>query len=149
MTSKLYENGHQIDGLDFSSKMISIAKSKMPKANLIEWDISNGIPPEFQNNKYETIVSTYTLHHLKDEAKISFIKTLLSVLEENGKLFIGDISFETRENLEECRRKSIDYWDHDECYFVFNEIHSSLKNDCNCEFYPLSHCGGVIVITKR
>ncbi|MEH7125027.1 class I SAM-dependent methyltransferase [Bacillus sp. JJ1773] len=39
LTSKLYENGHQIDGLDFSSKMISIAKSKMPITNLIEWDM--------------------------------------------------------------------------------------------------------------
>ena len=46
LTSKLYENGHQIDGVDFSSKMISIAQSKMPNANLYEWDISVGLPPE-------------------------------------------------------------------------------------------------------
>ncbi|WNS75031.1 class I SAM-dependent methyltransferase [Bacillus sp. DTU_2020_1000418_1_SI_GHA_SEK_038] len=149
LTSKLYEAGHQIDGLDFSSKMISIAKLKMPKANLIEWDISNGIPAEYLNKKYDAIVSTYTLHHLTDKEKISFIKTLIPLLKEEGKIFIGDISFEAREHLEECRKESIDYWDHDEFYFVYEEIESSLKNDCHCEFYPISHCGGVFVITKR
>ncbi|KAB2329065.1 methyltransferase domain-containing protein [Cytobacillus depressus] len=148
LTSKLYENGHTIDGLDFSSKMISIAIQKMPNANLIEWDISNGIPLEIQNNKYESVVSTYTLHHLTDEEKVSFIKSLLPLLKEDGKILIGDISFETREQLDECHHKSLDYWDHDEYYFVFNELQTSLKNDCHCEFFPISHCGGVFVITK-
>src|SRR5690625_4185725 len=64
LASKLYENGHQIDGIDFSSKMISIAKSKMPNANLFECDISRGLPPEILENKYDSIISTYTLHHL-------------------------------------------------------------------------------------
>jgi putative AdoMet-dependent methyltransferase len=148
LTNKLYENGHRIDGLDFSLKMISIAKSKMPKANLIEWDITNGLPPEILEKKYDSIVSTYTLHHLTDEEKISFIVKLLSLIEENGQIFIGDISFETREKLDICRQDNLSHWDSDEFYLVFDEIKSSLKNECNCEFHPISHCGGVIVISK-
>jgi putative AdoMet-dependent methyltransferase len=95
LTSKLYENGHQIDGFDFSSKMIAIAKDKMPTANLFEWDISKGLPDYVKESKYDSIVNTYTLHHLSDEDKTLFIMSLLSLLAENGKIYIGDIAFQT------------------------------------------------------
>ncbi|WP_245680567.1 class I SAM-dependent DNA methyltransferase [Bacillus marinisedimentorum] len=147
LTNKLYENGHRIDGFDFSSNMISIAKSKMPRANLVEWDIFNGLPPEFLEKKYDFIVSTYTLHHLTDTEKISFIVKLLPLLKEDGQLFIGDIAFETREKLNRCRQDNVSRWDNDEFYFVYDEMKSSLKNEYKCEFHPLSHCGGVIVIS--
>lgn len=148
LTSKLYENGHQIDGLDFSASMLSIAKAKMPMANLIEWDIHIGLPEAILNNKYDSIVSTYTLHHLTHEEKISFLSSLLALLKENGNIFIGDISFETREKLEICQKENADNWDNDEFYFVYDEINTSLKHICMCKYYPISHCGGVFVISK-
>lgn len=144
LTSKLYSNGHQIDGVDFSSKMIAIAQSVMPDANLIEWDISTGLPPEILGKKYDSIISTYTLHHLTDKEKIEFIANLRLLLKKDGKIFIGDISFETREKLNKCRQDNIEYWDDDEFYFVYEEISSLLENEC--EFYPVSHCGGVFII---
>lgn len=146
LTSKLYSNGHQIDGVDFSSKMISIAQSIMPNANLIEWDFSMSLPPEILGKKYDSIISTYALHHLTDEEKITFITNLIPLLKKDGKIFIGDISFETREKLNKCRLDSIEYWDDDEFYFVYDEINSSLENEC--EFYPISHCGGVFIISE-
>lgn len=148
LTSKLYENGHHIDGLDFSAKMIAIAQSKMPLANLIEWDISNGLPDELKERQYDFIVSTYALHHLSDEDKISFIKDLIPLLADNGKILIGDIAFHTREQLELCRQNSIDYWDEDEFYWVDVEINPLLINSCKLEFHSISHCGGVFVISK-
>lgn len=146
LTSKLYANGHQIDGVDFSSKMIAIAQSLMPNANLIEWDIAMGLPPEIRGKKYDSIISTYALHHLTDKNKIKFITNLIPLLKKGGKIFIGDISFETREELNKCRQDSIEYWDDDEFYFVYDEINSLLENQC--EFYPISHCGGVFVILE-
>jgi putative AdoMet-dependent methyltransferase len=140
LTHKLYENGHQIDGIDFSREMIAIAQTKMTRANLVEWDITNGL--------YDAIVSTYTLHHLTDEAKITFIQNLLSLLKDDGKIFIGDIAFQTRDNLENCRKESAGYWDDDEFYFVADEIYSALGDVCTSEFYPISHCGGMFIITK-
>lgn len=147
LTSKLYDHGHAIEGLDFSPKMISMAQSKMPKASLIEWDIANGLPPKILGNTYDFIVSTYTLHHLTDEEKITFITSLFDLLKKDGKILIGDIAFQTREKLEKCRQENIKCWDQDEFYFVFEEIKLSFK-DYNCEFHPISHCGGVIVISK-
>jgi putative AdoMet-dependent methyltransferase len=148
LTTKLYENGHDIDGLDFSSRMISIAQTKMPNANLVEWDISNGLPNFVKEKEYDCIVSTYTLHHLTDEEKIVLIQNLLSLLSENGKILIGDISFQTNEEQEICRKNSIGYWDHDEYYFVFEKINALLQDFCKCEFHPKSHCGGIFVISR-
>ncbi|QBP40201.1 class I SAM-dependent methyltransferase [Paenisporosarcina antarctica] len=148
LTSKLYENGHQIDGLDFSKKMIGLAQEKMPMANLMEWDISNGLPDYVKEKKYDSIISTYTLHHLTDEDKVILVKSLLPLLADNGKIIIGDIAFQTRKKLEICRNTSIQYWDNDEFYFVFEEINASLKNICTCEYHSESHCGGVLIISK-
>ncbi|MCJ1907596.1 class I SAM-dependent methyltransferase [Planococcus ruber] len=146
LASRLYENGHRIDGIDFSSEMIAIAKAKMPFANLLEWDITKGLPNELAGRKYDAIVSTYALHHLSDEQKVDFLKSLLPLLSAEGKIYIGDIAFQTRADLEKCRKDSEGYWDESEHYFVYEEIKNSLENLFQCEFYPLSHCGGVIVL---
>jgi putative AdoMet-dependent methyltransferase len=149
LTARLYENGHHIDGIDFSHRMIELARPKMPNANLIEWDIATGLPAEIKMKKYDYIVSTYALHHLTDEDKVFFIKDLLPLLSEGGKILIGDIAFQTKQLLEACKNESKDSWDNDEFYFVFYEIHSVLKDFCKLEFLPISHCGGVIEITKK
>ncbi|MDV2581758.1 class I SAM-dependent methyltransferase [Alkalibacillus haloalkaliphilus] len=149
LTSKLYENGHQIDGVDFSSEMLSIAKGKMPNAHLFEWDITNGLPSEVVENKYDFIVSTYTLHHLSDQDKVSFIKKLGSILNENGKVIIGDVSFVTRAALEACYEDNKGYWDEDEYYFVYEELVLSLGDDYNVDYEQVSHCGGVFIITNK
>ncbi|MEW9110154.1 class I SAM-dependent methyltransferase [Cytobacillus gottheilii] len=148
LSSKLYEYDHLIDGIDFSPKMISIAQSKMPSATIIEWDISKGLPKERMKNEYDFIVSTYTLHHLTDNEKITFITDLLSVLTDNGKILIGDIAFAGREELEQCKQDNQQNWDDDEFYFVYNEIKTPLEHICKCEFEPISHCGGVFIISK-
>lgn len=146
LASRLYENGHRIDGIDFSPEMIAIAKAKMPEANLLEWDITEGLPHELAGRKYDAIVSTYALHHLSDEQKVDFLKNLRPLLTAEGKIYIGDIAFQTRADLEKCRKDSEGCWDESEHYFVCEEIKNSLENLFRCEFYPLSHCGGVIVL---
>ena len=44
LAGKLYENGYDITGIDFSERMIQIAKEKMPSARLIQHDFSKGLP---------------------------------------------------------------------------------------------------------
>ncbi|WP_068984103.1 MULTISPECIES: class I SAM-dependent methyltransferase [Lysinibacillus] len=148
LTAKLYDNGHMINGFDFSSKMIDIAKEKMPDANLMEWDLSKGLPPALLDQTYDAIISTYALHHFTDDMKVQYITALLQQLTPTGKIFIGDIAFETKEQLEKCRQDSSSYWDDDEFYFIYEEIGPLLKGLCQLEFHPISHCGGVFVISN-
>lgn len=148
LAAKLCENGHHIDGIDFSEEMIAIAQQKMPKARLLQADITEGLPEPIASSFYDTIVSTYALHHLTDAEKTVFIETLLARLKPDGKIYIGDIAFRTRKDLAQCRLDSISYWDEDEFYFAYDEFKASISHICHSEFHPVSHCGSVIILSK-
>ena len=145
LTTKLYENGCEVYGQDFSKRMIELAKEKMPNATLYYGDISKGLVPELSNVKFDFITGTYSFHHLNDEQKIIFINELLEHLNDDGKIFIGDVAFETRDELEKCKVSEGDAWDEDEIYFVLDEMKKSFPN---IKFIPKSYCSGIIEITK-
>lgn len=147
LTKKLYNDGYEIYGIDFSQKMIKIAKEKMPLANLIKYDFSKGLPEEIKNNSFDYIISTYAMHHLEDEEKSEFIEELENYINKGGEIIIGDIAFKTRDLLEKCKSNYNEYWDDEEIYFVFEELKESLSNK-NISFTEISHCSGVIQISK-
>lgn len=145
LTTKLYENGCSVYGQDFSMRMIELAKEKMPNANLYQGDFSKGLVSELIDCKFDYIIGTYSLHHLTDERKVSFFNELLNHLNDGGKLLIGDVAFNTREELEKCKTEAGDDWDEDEIYFVLNEIRKSFPQ---ATFEQKSFCSGVIAISK-
>ena len=149
LTTQLYNEGYQITGIDFSSNMIDIAKKKMPNATLINWDFASGLPIEIISNKYDNIISTYAIHHLSDEGKIEFIKSLLKLLNVNGKILIGDVSFETSQELDQCKEMYKEIWDNEEIYFVANEMMKSLNKLYYCNYDKISHCSGVLTVVNR
>lgn len=149
LTTQLYNEGYQITGIDFSSNMIDIAKKKMPNATLINWDFASGLPIEIISNKYDNIISTYAIHHLSDEGKIEFIKSLLKLLNVNGKILIGDVSFETSQELDQCKEMYKEIWDNEEIYFVANEMMKSLNDLYYCNYDKISHCSGVLTVVNR
>ncbi|MGH4119517.1 class I SAM-dependent methyltransferase [Clostridium sp.] len=149
LSTQLYNNGYNITGIDFSSNMIDIAKQKMPQATLINQDFSRGLPDEIKNRRFDFIISTYAIHHLTDNEKINFIKALFPLLNKKGMILLGDVSFETRTQLEKCKAKYNEYWDNDEVYFTAEEIKSNLNNEFLCQFIQISHCAGVLTIVNN
>jgi len=146
LTSKLYDAGNYITGIDFSPEMIKIAAAKMPNAILQLWDFSLGIPPELRGTTFDFIISTYALHHLTDDAKVTFIAGLLDLLAPDGSILIGDVCFNTREDLLACQASCGDGWDKDEVYFVFSELQARLCSLCSLRFHEFSFCAGIIEI---
>lgn len=145
LTSRLYEKGIKIFGQDFSSEMIKLAKEKMPDANLFKGDFSKGLNDNLLNNKYDAIISTYALHHLKDNEKPNFINNLLSLLNDDGKILIGDVMFKSRNDLENLKNEIGDSFDSSEYYFIIDELKDKFKN---FKFKEFSFCSGVIEISK-
>lgn len=145
LTSKLYEQGCCISGQDFSGKMIELAQKKMPKAKLYQGDFSQGLVKDLKQLKYDAIIATYSLHHLTDEQKISFLAELLPLLNEDGCIYIGDVAFATREELEKCKLQAGDEWDETEIYFVFDELKEFLPT---LVFEPMSYCAGILTLRK-
>jgi putative AdoMet-dependent methyltransferase len=149
LSTKLYESGNDMTGIDFSSKMLEIARNKMPKAKLIQFDFTKGLPPELESAKYDFIASTYALHHLTDGEKVVFIKSLLNHLNETGTIIIGDVSFQNRDEMEKCEALSGDEWDDEEFYFIFSELENELNAACKLSYHKFSHCGGIMEIKKK
>ena len=76
LTKKLYEQGCEVWGQDFSGRMIELASAKMPGAHLFQGDFSQRLAEPLRQNSYDFIVATYSLHHLTDDNKISLIHLL-------------------------------------------------------------------------
>lgn len=145
LTSKLYEKGCVIWGIDFSERMIEIAREKMPEAQLVAWDFTQSLPQEFLKNKFDFILATYALHHLTDPQKPKFIQTLMPMLNLGGKILIGDIAFDSREALLRCKAENENEWDDGEFYFVADEIRAIFPK---CHFEQISFCAGILHIER-
>ena len=145
ITAKLYGQGCRIYGQDFSRQMIALAQKKMPEAHLYHGDFSDGLVDELKERSYDFILATYSLHHLDDERKVSFLQELRSQLKAGGMILIGDVAFETRRELEACRRQYAEIWDEDEIYFVHEELNEKLPQ---LEFMPVSFCAGILRLGK-
>ena len=145
LTAKLYEHGCTIYGQDFSPRMIALASEKMPGAHLYQGDFAQGLAAPLRRQRYDFIVATYALHHLTDEQKIAFLRTLRGCLKEHGKILIGDVAFETRGQLEKCRREAGDAWDEEEIYFVADELKNAFPD---LAFSQVSFCAGILALPR-
>ncbi len=144
LTARLYEKGCRICGQDFSAQMIERAKAKMPDAQLYHGDFTRGLCDELKSRQYDAIVATYSLHHLKPDEQIRLLRELLCLLSPGGLICIGDVAFETRGELEACRRRSGDEWDDEEFYFVHEDLARAFPGKTS--FVRMSHCAGVLVL---
>ncbi len=141
LTTKLYEHGCSVYGQDFSSRMIELAAEKMPGAHLYLGDFTEGLAAPLREQRYDFIVATYSLHHLNDEQKEAFLRALQGCLKQDGKILIGDVAFETREELNRCRRAAGDEWDDEEIYFVTDELKRVFPG---LSFQRVSFCAGIL-----
>lgn len=145
LTSKLYEQGLEIYGQDFSDRMIDLAQAKMPNAHLFKGDFAYGLIEPLQQQKYDAIIATYSLHHLTDSQKCVVLSSLIECLNDGGSIYIGDVAFESRAALQKCMDEAGDEWDDDEIYFVFDEIKHHFPS---MQFEPISYCAGIISLQR-
>jgi len=145
LTKKLYDDGCSVYGIDFSEKMIEIAKTKMPDAILIKHDFSEALPASMQDKNFDFIVCTYAIHHLDDPQKIAFIRELTNRLSPQGMVLIGDVAFETVDEMERCRSEAKDGWDADEIYPIVENLRRAFPS---MRFEKISFCAGVFTFVK-
>ena len=143
LTSRLYESGCAIYGQDFSPRMIELASAKMPEAHLYCGDLTLGLVEPLLQRRYDFIVATYALHHLTDPQKIALLRVLLGRLNAGGRILIGDVAFETREQMDRCRQASGDAWDDEEHYFVADALRQAFPG---LRFDRASHCAGILTL---
>lgn len=145
LTTRLYEQGCEIWGQDFSERMIELAKEKMPDAKLYQGDFSKGLAAELKENRYDAIIATYSLHHLTDGQKADFLNSLLPLLKDGGSIYIGDVAFATRSELEKQKALLGEEWDKEEIYFAVDEL---IELFPQMRFEQFSFCAGLLSLEK-
>ncbi len=146
LTTKLYEQGCEIYGQDFSEKMIALACAKMPDAHLYQGDFAQQLVSQLTEKTYDFVIATYSLHHLTDIGKVAFLHTVQELLNDNGKILIGDIAFETQADLDNCKEAVGEEWDDEEFYFVAENLKKEFPN---IYFEKVSYCAGVFILEKQ
>ncbi len=146
LTQKLYQDGYEISGMDFSEKMIAIAQEKMPDADLVLHDFSNGFPDCWKEKTFDFIVCTYAIHHLDNLQKADFIQDLMPHLVVNGLLLVGDVAFRTEKELEDCKTACGESWDEDEIYMVEETMNPLVSN---LQYEKITFCSGVFSVRKQ
>ncbi|MCM1040066.1 MAG: class I SAM-dependent methyltransferase [Ruminococcus sp.] len=143
LAKRLYDEGYSVYGMDFSEKMIEIAAAKMPEAVFCKHDFTKGFPDAFADQTFDFIICTYAIHHLDTPSQLRFIKELMQHLTPQGQILIGDVAFETIEELEHCRQENADEWDDEEFYPVVEKLR---ENFSDIRFEKISFCAGVLFI---
>jgi putative AdoMet-dependent methyltransferase len=106
---------------DFSHKMILVAHKLLPGSRFFLHDLREPIPL-VTNQIFDRIVSSYVFHHFDQEKKIEIVtRTINSHLRPGGMMVIGDISFQTHEDLERQKMVLKDDWI-DEHYWIASQV---------------------------
>jgi len=145
LAEQLYKNGNSITGVDFSQKMLAAAQEKMPEATLFCHDFTQSLPSKLNGQSFDFIVMTYSIHHLDDPQKLQLFDVLAKMLNPNGKIFIGDIAFETAKAQDACAVDAGDEWDGDEHYVVLEKLQPHLKK-FDFAYHQVSHCAGILTL---
>lgn len=101
-------------GIDFSSKLIEIAKEKYPSGN---FSIGDALDLKFQNDFFDKVYAIAILHHMPEEKlRIKLIKEVKRVLKKQGLfiLTVWDLKEKAKNNEKDI---FLSWYGAKECYF--------------------------------
>ena len=135
-------------GVDFSLRMISEAKKKVPDAHFVRANVLEAWPGELPLC-FDRIVSAYVLHEFDLPTKVSTLERLAQRLARDGRIVIGDVAFPTVVAREQARKRWRDRWDPDEHYWAADETRVACREaGLSLVYRQVSDCGGVFVVER-
>lgn len=119
--------------------------ARLRNANFLHCDIFDIMPEVVYSHQFDAIVCTYIMHTTGGDDRLWTIEDFIAMLNDNGRLIIGDVCFWTTAEREICRRRCRDSWDSESHYIVYDEFRKLFDDGC-VRFNRLSHCAGVITL---
>lgn len=147
LTRRLVQAGCQVWGLDFSSKMLDIARTKAPRAVLLRADILGEWPAELAGLTFDRVLSTYLFHEFKLAAKLELARRIMADwLKPGGRLVIGDIGFPEGAARAATLARWPDEWDDDEEFWsAESDLPAFQSIGLRGRHVQVSSCGAVFV----
>lgn len=147
ITGPLYDMGFLITGVDFSSQMIGLASSRMPKAKMIESDFLSLVGK--LKCSYDFIIFNYSIHHLDYDKQIMLINELYDKLNKDGMILIGDVSCKDEHTMQGLKIRYEKIWDDEEFYPILNHyLRSDKLGKYKIIYKKFSHVSGLITLYK-
>ncbi len=114
------QKGYQVLGIDFSSKMLKIARKVAPKAKFLKQDIYN-----FDiSDKFDGVWLSFVLLHIKRSKTVQVLASVKSLLKSGGVLFISTKEGKGESLEKDNIDKSLKMY---EVYYTKEEIKRLLK----------------------
>jgi ubiquinone/menaquinone biosynthesis C-methylase UbiE len=79
----IYSSGQKIIGVDFSKKMLKIAKKKLHNCRLV---VADGRSIPLKENKFDLVISSETIYYVS--SPIIFLREIYRVLGHNGRVIL-------------------------------------------------------------
>jgi len=93
----------EIDVIDMSEEMLNILKEKYKdKLNQIKIIQGSYLTIPFNQNYYDYVIASMTMHHFIKEEKVRLYKKINSALIKGGKYIEGDYYMKSKEEEEKC-----------------------------------------------
>ena len=133
LTKYIWNKGFDVDGIDLSEEMLSIAKRRYNNINFYKMDMRNII----LNKKYDGIMLAYSLFHLTKQEVLEVLPKYYDLLNNNGKMLLilqcGKGESIIDEPLKEGIKMFINYYSLEEISSVlkdnnFEILYTDLKN---------------------
>jgi putative AdoMet-dependent methyltransferase len=138
--------GCRVLGVDLSEEMLRRARQNVPTADLRQLDLL-GDWDKLESRRFDAVVSAYVLHEFNLETKLTLLERLMALLKPDGKIGIGDISFETAGARDAARRAWQAVWDEDEHPWVAEDAVPALERlDFGVNYHQVSFCAGVYTL---
>ncbi len=129
--------------LDFSAKMLDVARLKLPTAQFAEVDIRAEWPPSFRR-RYDGIVSGYAFHHFPLDEKVELIQRLFADhITNGGSLVVGDLAFHDAADENALRLAMGERWDQEYFWLADEAIAAVSAKGYKSSFLKISSCAGV------
>jgi len=136
-----------VTGVDFSSQMLEIARSKNPTASYMQADLREELTPYLGYQRFDRIVSAYTFHHFTLAEKYRLLNTLIPLLKVGGYFVIGDIAFDNDAAMQAFSENLGPEWEEEEYWLVDQALDYFAWMGLRITFTRTSNCAGVFKIT--
>jgi putative AdoMet-dependent methyltransferase len=140
--------GCEVWGLDFSARMLTKAREKLPRLHTVQADLLADEWPEALNRPFDRIVSSYALHDHDQARKMQLLARLAGKhLAENGRIVIADIAYPDQATRAQAKAHWGRLWSEDEHYWAADETIAACQAiGLSCTYRQVSSCAGVFVI---